>query len=75
MDHAFDHDDPTSLDAEFERDAMEEDGSAAEEILASGMPIHISRDDTPAGHVVRVYPNGREELVRIDWDEMRRLLG
>ena len=74
MENAGRHD-LTSFDAEFEHDIMQDDDSAAREILASGMPIHISRDDTPLGHVIRVHPDGREELVTVDLEEARRLLG
>jgi len=52
-----------SLAATFEAAELIPDGSAADAMLAKGMPIHIARDDTPAGFVIRVYPNGVEELV------------
>lgn len=51
---------------EFEREIAKEDDSASRALLAAGRPIHIRRADTPAGHVIRKHPNGREELVRID---------
>jgi hypothetical protein len=35
-------------------------------MLAAGRPVHILRDDTPPEHVLRVYPDGREELVHVD---------
>jgi hypothetical protein len=63
------------LDAEFEREALIDDDSEARRILASGRPIHIARDDTPDGHVVRVHPDGSEEIVRVDWEEAARILG
>lgn len=64
-----------SWEREFERAAMIDDDTASREMLASGMPIHISRDDTPAGHVVRIHPDGREELIRFDWAAAARTLG
>ena len=67
--------DREDLDAEFERLAFEDDDTAAREILASGHPICIARDDTPAGHVIRVYPDGREELFRVDREAAARILG
>ena len=63
-----------SFAEEFDRLIREDDGSAADEILASGQPIYISRDDTPADHVIRVQPDGREELIAVDWDDIARLL-
>ena len=54
------------LASDFDRAAVLDDDTASREILASGMPIHIARDDTPEGHVIRVHPDGREELVRFD---------
>lgn len=59
----------------FEREVMIDDETAANETLASGNPIHVADDDTLAGHVVRVHPDGREELVRFDWAEAARTLG
>lgn len=64
-----------SLEREFERLTQEDDDSAAREILASGMAVPIVRDDTPAGHVIRVYPDGREELVRVDREAAAKILG
>jgi hypothetical protein len=72
--HAFDHG-GDRLTAEFERTALADDDSAAREILASGMPIHITRDDTPPGHVIRIHPDGREECVQVDLAEAARILG
>lgn len=67
--------DAEAFDAEFEREIAKDDDSAAREIWASGEPIHISRDDTPSGYVIRVYPDRREELVRVDFDELVAILG
>lgn len=64
-----------SFEQEFERDITMDDDTASSAILASGLPIHIARDDTPAGHVIRIYPDGREELMRVDLDEAARILG
>ena len=50
----------------------EDDGAAAKTILAAGRPIHIRRDDTPPGWVIRKFPDGREELVFIDISHLRR---
>ena len=63
------------LEADFDRMAFEDDDTAAREILASGTPIHIARDDTPPVHVIRVYPDGREELVRVDREAAAKILG
>jgi len=64
-----------AFEAEFEREIAKDDDSAAREILASGRAIHIARDDTPAGHVIRVYPDGREELVAVDRERLANKLG
>lgn len=60
---------------DFDRAAALDDDTASREILASGMPIHIARDDTPEGHVIRVHPDGREELVRFDRAAAAEFLG
>ena len=39
------------------------------------MPIDIARDDTPDGYVIRVYPDGYEELVKFDRAAAAKLLG
>ena len=74
---AYSHDAPVteSFEEEFDRLIREDDGSAADEILASGQPIVISREDTPPGHVIWVYPDGHEELTAVDWEDVRRALG
>lgn len=63
------------LARDFDRAAALDDDTAARDILASGMPIDIARDDTPDGHVIRIHPDGREELVKFDWAAAAKLLG
>jgi len=75
MEKNADRHDMASFEAEFDRAIAEDDDSAASEILGSGMPIHITRDDTPAGHVIRVHPDGREQLVKVDREAAAALLG
>lgn len=75
MEKALPGDDLMEFETEFERAIMEDDDSAARAILASGRPIHISRADTPAGHVIRIYPDGREELIRVDLEAAAEILG
>lgn len=44
----------------------EDDGAAANAHLAAGRPIYYGTADTPPGHAVKEYPDGRRELVRFD---------
>lgn len=48
----------------------------AREHLAAGRPIYYGEDDTPAGLLIKEYPDGRRELVRYhrDGDEVVRAL-
>lgn len=48
--------------AELARD----DGEAARAHLAAGRAVPYVDENTPPGHVVRRYPDGRRELVRVD---------
>lgn len=41
-------------------------GTAAAEHLAAGFPIYYSNATTPAGALIKEYPDGRRELVRFD---------
>jgi hypothetical protein len=52
--------------AAFESELMHDDGAAAKEHLAAGLPIYFREADTPAGLVVKDYPDGRRELVYFD---------
>ena len=63
-----------TFEQEFDRLIREDDDSAAREILASGMPIYIAREDTPDDHVICVHPDGREELLAVNWDDIADLL-
>ena len=52
----------TSVEAEL----VPDDGEAVRTHLAAGRAISYRDPDTPPGHVIRRYPDGRRELVRID---------
>ena len=41
-------------------------GQAARERLAAGLPIYFREPVTPAGQVIKQYPDGRRELVTFD---------
>ncbi|MDR1451755.1 MAG: hypothetical protein LBI57_05455 [Helicobacteraceae bacterium] len=40
--------------------------SPSDEILGKGEPIIYADDDTPEGHVLKEYPSGRIELIKVD---------
>jgi len=67
--------DISAFEAEFDSEITKDDDSAARNILASGQAIHIAREDTPEGYVVRIHPDGREELVQVDLEALSKLLG
>ncbi len=54
----------TSVEAEL----VEDDGEAVRAHLAAGRAIPYREEDTPAGHVIRLSPDGRRDLVRVDRD-------
>jgi hypothetical protein len=60
----MDEQDLDAFAAEFEAAEMTPDGSAADAMLAKGLPIHIVRPDTPRGLIVRVWPDRREDLIK-----------
>ena len=43
----------------------DDDGAEAKRILAAGRAIYISDDAFP-GQVIKKYPDGRREIVRLD---------
>lgn len=59
----FDDDD---FDAAFDRALRAPSEEAARSMLARGRYVTYLERDTPAGHVVREYPDGTRNLVRID---------
>ena len=67
--------DLSAFEREFEEEIAKDDDSAARAMHAAGRPIHISREDTPPGHVVRIHPDGREELIRVDREALAAKLG
>jgi len=54
--------------ADFEQQLAVDDGEAAAAHLRAGRPIYTAEADTPAGHVIRTWPDQRRELVRFDAD-------
>jgi|TARA_R110000782_G_scaffold82779_8_gene162624 hypothetical protein len=51
---------------QLSRDLRKGDDSAASALLAAGIPIYYSEDDTPAGLTIKEHPDGRRQLVRFD---------
>jgi hypothetical protein len=43
-----------------------DDGAAARAHLAAGNPIYYREQNTPVGHCIKKYPDGRRELVKFD---------
>ncbi len=64
----------SDFEESFLRNIRKADGSAAKGMLHAGRPVHIRRTDTPPGHVIRIHPDGREELVLVDADYAKRHL-
>ena len=50
----------------IEMASRDDDDGVAREHLSAGFPIYYSDAATPAGLVVKEYPNGDKELVRFD---------
>lgn len=59
---------PEALDEAFKRRARLTSRDAADGMLARGRMVSYREEGTPAGHVVRLYPDGRLETVKIDLD-------
>ena len=49
-------------------EVVPDDGEAARAHLAAGRAITYLEPNTPPGHVIRRYPDGRRELVRVERD-------
>lgn len=56
------------LAAILEDAGLHDDGAAARSHLEAGFPIYYSETDTPADAIIKEYPDGRRELVRVDAD-------
>ena len=52
----------TALEHAFEQN----DNSEALRLLGEGYPIVYREPETPAGHVIQRYPDGKRELVRYE---------
>lgn len=52
----------------LENAGLHDDGAAARSHLEAGFPIYYSEFDTPADAIIKEYPDGRRELVRVDVD-------
>lgn len=50
----------------FELEHGEEDEAALRDTLSAGVIAYYAEDDTPPGHAVKHYPDGRRELIRME---------
>ena len=48
--------------------------NAAEEILAEGLPIYYVKLDTPADTMIKEYPDGKKELIKVNDDGVVEVL-
>ena len=60
--------DPDELADILENAFLHDDGEAARSHLEAGFPIYYSEHDTPADAIIKEYPDGCRELVRVDAD-------
>ena len=60
------------FEAAFDRALRAPSEEAVRSMLARGRYVTYRERDTPAGHVVREYPNGTRNLVRIDLPQSLR---
>jgi hypothetical protein len=56
--------------------ARHDDGAAVRENLDAGCPVYYTEDDTPPNLLLKEYPDGYRELIRVvgDKDEVVRAL-
>ncbi|EEQ2490346.1 hypothetical protein GSG79_004268 [Escherichia coli] len=57
---------PITSERELVKEFERQDNSAVLENLAAGHPVVFREPNTPAGHVIRKYPDGRRELLRYE---------
>lgn len=50
----------------LERGVRDDDGSVARDHLAAGRAIYVTETGTPAGQVIKLFPDGRKNFVRFD---------
>lgn len=58
--------DDTDFETQLEHALKTPSDEAARAMLARGRFIAYVENDTPSGHVIREYPDGTKETVRID---------
>lgn len=58
--------DNEKIEAIFEYLEKEDNCNVGDEILAEGHPIVYREKDTPKGCIIKEYPNGRIELIKVD---------
>lgn len=59
---------PDAIEIDFDAFARKASSAAADQDLADGHWITFRTRDTPAGHVMRRYPDRRVEMVRVHLD-------
>jgi len=46
----------------------QDNGQAVKDLLAKGIAVYYSDDETPAGLLIREQPDGNRQLVRVNFD-------
>ena len=59
-----DEENAAAFETEFVAWLEDPDDFAVRDLLAAGWPVYYADDDTPAGLVIKEYPDGRRQLVR-----------
>jgi hypothetical protein len=55
-----------NIDSIFEDIKYIEEEDNTKELLKSGVPVYIKEPGMPQGIMIKIYPNGTKETVRID---------